>query len=105
MTGLLLGHPASDAASLGLAGLVASEPVEETSIVVLVANSVEDVLEKARGAFEPVADGGRLWIAYRKGAKPLHRDTLQDALHQVGLDGVTLIALNDEWSAMRVRAL
>lgn len=83
-------------------------------LVVLVAGTVSDVISHASAAFERTAVSGRFWIAYRKGANrkavpgeepPLHRDTLQAGLAELGLDGVTLIALNETWSAMRVKAV
>jgi hypothetical protein len=83
-------------------------------LVMLVADTVEAVQVASRSAYERTEPAGRFWIAYRKGANrkvapgepaPLHRDTLQAALAEAGLDGVTLIALNDTWSAMRVKAV
>ena len=35
--------------------------------------------------------------------EPLHRDSLRRALSAHNLEGVTLIALDDTWSAMRVK--
>ncbi|HEX4402198.1 MAG TPA: hypothetical protein VHZ98_12820 [Galbitalea sp.] len=63
------------------------------------------------GVWDAIATGGRLWVWYRKGAKahdgkvPLHRDTLQALLAEHGMDGVTLISVDDTWSSMRVREL
>lgn len=82
-------------------------------LVLLFVDDVAEVTGSARSAYERVRDGGRLWIAYRKGAsrrssagaEPLHRDTLQAALAALGLDGVALISLDETWSAMRVKAV
>jgi hypothetical protein len=58
------------------------------------------------------AAGGRLWVAYEKGAtrtarardeEVLHRDTLQAALATHGLGIVTLVSLDDRWTAAWVR--
>jgi hypothetical protein len=74
-------------------------------VVVLFAGDVEHVHAEVEAAWSSVADGGRLWVAYRKGAGPaaLNRDTLQSALAGHGLVGVTLVSLDATWSAMRVR--
>jgi hypothetical protein len=83
-------------------------------VVILFAEDVSTVSDLARSALDLTKPAGRLWIAYRKGASrratagepaPLHRDTLQVALAGVGLDGVTLIAIDDTWSAMRIKAI
>lgn len=121
MTVLVVGADVpADLAGLGLADerpagvTFVSEAAGQQPLVMLFAETVSDVVSKASDAFSCVADGGRFWIAYRKGANrrteanqepPLHRDTLQAALAELGLDGVTLIALNDTWSAMRVKSV
>jgi hypothetical protein len=82
--------------------------------VLLVANGLADLAPMLDGVWNEVASGGRLWVWYRKGANksrakgsevPLHRDTLQALLAEHGMDGVTLISVNDTWSSMRVREL
>jgi hypothetical protein len=96
-----------------------SEPATPTTdgpaeIILFYAHSVEDVTGRASALFADVAPNGRFWVAYRKGAtkkapagtpgeEPLHRDSLQRALMAQNLEGVTLIALDDIWSAMRVK--
>ncbi|HZU11742.1 MAG TPA: hypothetical protein VFB58_02805 [Chloroflexota bacterium] len=81
-------------------------------IVVLFADDLAAVHRDVQTAHQQVAPRGRLWVAYRKGQsrgangeEVLHRDTLQRALAEHRLVGVSLIALDDVWSAMRVRAL
>ncbi len=72
---------------------------------------VGDAAELARlvgSAQAAVAPGGLLWIAYRKGGvkagTDLNRDILRDTMATAhGWDSVTLVALDDAWSAMRFR--
>ena len=84
----------------------------EADIVLLFAESLAEVDRAIDQLYRATAPGGRLWVAYRKGAgrkqpnpevPPLHRDTLQSLLAEHGLQGVTLVALDDVWSALRVR--
>jgi hypothetical protein len=79
----------------------------EADVAVLFAGDAEQVHAEVMEARELVGDGGRLWVAYRKGvgAAALNRDTLQRALAEHGLVGVTLVSLDAAWSAMRVRDL
>jgi len=53
-----------------------------------------------------MAEGGTLWIAYPKAGQlgtDLSRDSLARALQAEGLEPVTQIAVDDVWSALRVK--
>lgn len=58
-------------------------------------------------AYRSVRAGGLLWVCYpkggRKAATDLNRDVLWELLGRSGLTGVTLVALDETWSAMRFR--
>ena len=58
-------------------------------------------------ALQAVKYDALLWIAYPKGGAKagtdLNRDILWDAVAQHRFSGVTLVSLNDVWSAMRFR--
>jgi hypothetical protein len=82
--------------------------------VILAADGLAHLAYMLGGVWTEIAPGGRLWVWYRKGAtrsRPqgdevaLHRDSLQALLAEHGMDGVTLISVDDTWSAMRVREL
>lgn len=79
----------------------------DADVVVLFADDVAAVHAEVATAKQAVTEGGRLWVAYRKGAgrDALNRDTLQRALADHGLVGVFLVSLDPSWSAMRVRDL
>ena len=71
--------------------------------VLLFANDeagLEKSLTTLAGRLTPATN---LWIAYRKGGKTLHRDTLWKHGEAFGLTGVSLVAVDDSWSAMRFR--
>ncbi len=44
-----------------------------------------------------------IWIAYRKGDKQFHRDTVGALAKSFGLQPVALVAIDDTWSALRVK--
>lgn len=53
-----------------------------------------------------IAEGGTLWVAYPKAGQlgtDLNRDILARALQAEGLEPVTQIAVDDVWSALRVK--
>lgn len=64
-------------------------------------------LRRAAGALTSVREGGLLWVCYPKGGRragtDLNRDLLWEELGRSGLTGVTLVAVDDTWSAMRFR--
>lgn len=75
-------------------------------VQLFVANRAEldQHLTTATGAVKPE---GLLWICYPKGSSKLksdlNRDILWKAIEPLGLMGVTLIAIDETWSAMRFR--
>jgi len=64
-------------------------------------------LGRAADALGAVRQGGLLWVCYPKGGKKagtdLNRDLLWQELSRSGLTGVTLVAVDETWSALRVR--
>ena len=46
-----------------------------------------------------------LWVAYRKGDKTFHRDTLAKLVEKFGFTAVALVAVDGAWSALRVKKL
>ena len=82
--------------------------VEPPVNLVLLFVDQRSVLDAALPVLAPVLDESTLfWIAYRKGGSKagtdLNRDRLWEALAPWNWTGVTLVALDDRWSAMRFR--
>jgi hypothetical protein len=71
-----------------------------------VADSAE-LAELAPRAVQSVKKDGLLWMCYLKGGKKdathLNRDILWEKMQAYDLAGVTLVSLDDKWSAMRFR--
>jgi hypothetical protein len=53
--------------------------------------------------------GGALWIAYLKGtsgkATDINRNSIHDYVGTIGLDTVAQIAIDDDWSALRLKVI
>jgi hypothetical protein len=53
--------------------------------------------------------GGALWLAYAKGTSPkaadINRDSIHDYVGTVGLDTVAQIAIDADWSALRLKVV
>jgi hypothetical protein len=68
---------------------------------------MEDLQKFLPVAAQVVKHDALLWIAYPKGGAKagtdLNRDILWNAVSQHNLSGVTLVSLDEAWSAMRFR--
>lgn len=53
--------------------------------------------------------GGVLWVAYIKGTSAkktdINRDSIREYVATVGLDTVSQIAIDDDWSALRLKVV
>ena len=54
-----------------------------------------------------LAPGGAVWVAYRKGGakagSDIHRDDIRSFAQTIGLDSVAMVAIDGEWSALRLK--
>ena len=75
------------------------------------AKSQAEATTHAKTAKKVLADGASLlWLAYPKGSsKKYQADLNRDGLHALmakhGFDGVSLVALDEDWSAMRFKQI
>jgi len=65
---------------------------------------LEQYLPLAQARLTP---GGAVWVAYRKGGakagSDIHRDDIRSFAQTIGLDSVAMIAIDSEWSALRLK--
>jgi hypothetical protein len=88
-------------------GLPQAAPRGSAAAVLLFAADKAELGRCLPAALKAVAEEGRIWIAYPKGtskvASDLNRDSLWKECDGRGLTGVSLIAIDATWSAMRFR--
>jgi hypothetical protein len=86
---------------------IASSPGWAVDFVVVFARSMGELDQLAQRVLSSGKPDSLLWIAYPKGGKKagtdLNRDVLWELMSRHGLAGVTLVAIDDTWSAMRFR--
>jgi hypothetical protein len=50
-----------------------------------------------------------LWVTYHKGTSKvktdINRDTINAYAHSIGWEGVAMISIDDDWSAMRLKRI
>jgi hypothetical protein len=71
--------------------------------------SQSDIIENGQLLVNAIDRDGYLWVCYPKGTSKKYkktdcnRDTLREAIVQYGFEGVSLISIDSDWSAMRFR--
>jgi hypothetical protein len=84
------------------------KPGKDLDFVQLFVRSIADLNKLAPRAIKAVKYDGLLWIAYpKKSSKKIKsdisRDVGWDTVTKAGLDGVASIAIDDDWTAIRLR--
>ena len=84
----------------------AAKPADIVQLFVANRAELETQLPKIK---EAVAPRGLLWVTYHKGTAKTKTDINRDTIHAhartLGLEGVAIVSIDDDWSAMRFKAL
>jgi agmatine/peptidylarginine deiminase len=76
------------------------------TIQVFVANRAELEAQLPR-LKELMAPKGMLWVTYHKGTSKvktdIHRDTINAYAKTLGLEGVAMISIDEDWSSLRLK--
>jgi hypothetical protein len=82
---------------------LSSKPNGSFDFVQLFARNVAELNRLAPKAIDALKDSGRLWISFPKGTSKMQTDLTRDAgwdtIEKAPLKWVTLISINDVWSA------
>lgn len=107
---LLINAPKGYKAVLGVlpagAKLVskAAVPVDVVQLFVTDRQAMEAELPKLKALAGPQS---LIWVTYLKGTAKTKTDINRDSLHAyartIGLEGVSLVSIDDDWSAMRFK--
>jgi len=85
-------------------GAAHAAPGEAADVVLLFVHDRAELEGHADSFAEAALEDGAAWVAFQKGAKgEISRDRGWEPLHDAGLIGVSLVAVDDAWSAMRFR--
>jgi len=81
-----------------------STPVEAIQVFVENRLELEQQLPRLK---ELLAPKGMLWVTYHKGTSrvktDIHRDTINSYAQSIGLEGVAMISIDEDWSALRLK--
>ena len=86
---------------------LAAAPIGQFDFVQVFVKNMADLQNLLPITTQAIKHDALLWIAYPKGGAKvrtdINRDRLWDAVSKHNLSGVTLISLDEVWSAMRFR--
>ncbi|MQC27109.1 MAG: DUF3052 family protein [Chloroflexi bacterium] len=105
---LVLDPPDGFLAALPAGAEILDSPADSLDVVQVFARSESDV-HQLLPRFKPhVVSGGRLWLAYPKGSSKkysaeINRDSIWAYAKTLGMDAVTLLAVDEDWSTMRIK--
>ena len=104
MTGWVRNRPSTFYATLNLPDTIPGGPAD---LILSFVTRQEEIAAALDSAMPYYTRGGRLWFAYPKKSGSVASDITRDrgwtALGDAGLLAVTQIALDDDWSALRLR--
>ena len=105
---LLADAPAGFAASLDPlpAGAILTTAVEPVEVILLFVTSLAGLGEALPDLKPLLRRGGLFWIAWRKGGVgEVTRDNMWPIAGSFGLQPVSNVAVNEEWSALRFKVV
>lgn len=77
-------------------------------IQVFVTNRAELIAQLPR-LKELLTPKGMIWVTYHKGTSKvktdINRDTINTYAHTISLEGVAMISIDDDWSALRLKLI
>jgi hypothetical protein len=79
------------------------------ALILMFARNKAALAKELPGCKRRLEPGGALWVAYIKGTSQKKTDINRDSIHEyvatVGLDTVAQIAIDDDWSALRLKVV
>jgi hypothetical protein len=79
------------------------------ALILMFAKDMAALAKGLPGCKRQQEPGGALWVAYIKGTSPkktdINRDSIRDYVATIGLDTVSQIAIDDDWSALRLKVV
>ncbi len=89
-------------------GIKADKPKGRYDFVLAFAYSLDDAEKIAKTASKALSEKGIFWMAYPKGTSKkyesdLNRDTGHAFMQKRGFTGVSLVSIDEDWSAMRYK--
>lgn len=73
-------------------------------LVLVFVSTREEFLDRVPAALPALKPLGLIWVGYPKGRNDgVNRDVLRELSHQLGLETIALVSIDDTWSALRLK--
>ena len=83
-----------------------TQPVDVIQVFVANRSELEKQLPRLKAALAP---NGLLWVTYHKGTSKIktdiHRDSINAYARSIGLEGIAMISIDEDWSALRLKVV
>jgi len=106
----ILNAPAGYLASIGELPpkvMVLTKPESGTNLIQVFLKSRKEMETQLPQLKQSLKPGGLLWVTYPKGTSKMPSDINRDIIaayaRTIGMVGVTMVAVNDTWSALRLK--
>ncbi len=81
-----------------------TEPAESIQVFIANRHELEEQLPQLKSALAP---NGMIWVTYYKGTsktKPdINRDSINSYAQSIGMQGVAMISIDQDWAALRIK--
>jgi hypothetical protein len=74
------------------------------ALILMFAKDMAALAKGLPGCKRRLEPGGALWVAYIK-KTDINRDSIRDYVATIGLDTVSQIAIDEDWSALRLKVV
>jgi len=86
-----------------------TQPAGLVDLILLFVTSRKELEEQLPNLKPSLTPKGLLWIAFPKGTSKIKTDINRDSInayaHSIGLQGVAIIAIDEVWSALRLKII
>jgi len=87
---------------------VSTEPKDQYNVIQVFVTSKNELKQKLTRVKTSLAPNGILWVTYPKGTSKIkadiNRDTIREYSQTIGLEADAIFSVDDDWSALRMKA-
>ena len=107
---LFVNEPKGYRDSIGLPkNIDVAKGVQNADIIQVFVDSRKELEEQLPKLKKCLNTNGMLWVTYKKGSSKIKSDVNRDSIYEygisIGLQGVAMIAVDESWSALRLKVL
>jgi hypothetical protein len=84
---------------------IAEKRKGEADLIQVFVSSSDDLKKKLPPLKDRLRPKGLLWLTYPKWTSDINRDTIREYGGTIGLEAVAIIAVDDTWSALRLKVV